>query len=456
MVIHLDIMKQSFKNIVYLIGLVSLFAQSCKPDEFAVFENPIQDQDVKIIELVSDHKTILDDGTAEMEFRYLAYGIKEVLKLKKETVGKESVYSEESVLDTFLIPKDRISADFVKVYFADGRLLANNRYKPRTGEAVTQEFYAKGGEITSDKLTITIRKDEVSTGWEELEIPLMFHLMTPPATVRPTYEASSAVLQEKVDHLNRVYNKMASKDPNGGNAKIKFVLAKYDPKGNLLQERGLRRVNVAENMNLAGYKTAIAKELWNPAQYLNIYLCKFADNWSQTGSSSYVAPMPNMILKGQKAIPGISAREVLAWDEKEIKDVTDVSIIFSVSEFFNPSQWDSNNALELSTVMGYHLGLFQMEAKPKYNSSTGKNEYELFDGDTDYCPDTDVYTPGGNFSIYKREYFDDRMFTTFNVMAGSSRKNSITLDQAKRIREVLEKCPSRWYYKSKWAVTGKK
>ncbi|MBL1407149.1 hypothetical protein [Sphingobacterium faecale] len=451
-------MKQSFKNIVYLIGVVSLFAQSCKPDEFATFENPIQDEEIKIIELVSDHKTVLADGTAEMEFRYLAYGIKEVLKLKKETIGKEIVYSEESVLDTFLIPKDRISPDFVKVYFADGRLLANNRYKPEAGEAVTQQFYAKGGAITSDKLTITIRKDEVSAGWEELEIPLMFHLMIPPATVRPTYEASSTILQEKVDYLNRVYNKIASKDPNGGHAKIKFVLAKYDPKGNLLQERGLRRVNVAENMNLAGYKTAIAKELWNPAQYLNIYLCKFADNWSQTGSSSYIAPMPTMILKGQKAIPGIPAREVPAWDEKEIKDVTDVSIIFSVSEFFNPSQWDSNNAnnsFDLSTVIGYHLGLFQMEAKLKYNSSTGKSEYELFDGDTDYCPDTDVYT-GMEFGIYKREYFEERMFTTFNVMAGSSRKNSITLDQAARIREVLEKCPSRWYYKSKWAVTGKK
>lgn len=452
----MKIMKQRFKNILYLLGLVPLVVQSCKPDEFATFQNPIQDQEVKIIELVSDHNTILDDGTAEVEFRYLAYGIKEVRRLKKESKGKDIVYSEESVLDTFLIPKDRISTDFIKIYHQDGRLLVNNQYKPRAGEEVKQQFYAKGGEIISDKLTITTRKDEVSQGWEELEIPLMFHLMTPPATVRPTYEASSAALQEKIDYLNKVYNKRASKDPNGGNAKIKFVLAKYDPKGNLLQERGLRRINVAENLNLVGYKAVIAKDLWDPAQYLNIYLCKFADNWSSSGSSSYVATMPTMILKGQQAIPGIAAREVIKLDANEIKDVTDVSIIFSVSEFFNPSQWDSNNALELSTVMGYHFGLISMEAKQKYNASTGKFEYELFDGDTDYCPDTDVYTPVGNFSIYKREYFDDRMFTTFNVMAGSSRKNSITLDQAKRIREVLEKCPSRWYYKSKWAVTGKK
>ena len=46
-------------------------------------------------------------------------------------------------------------------------------------------------------------------------------------------------------------------------------------------------------------------------------------------------------------------------------------------------------------------------------------------------------------------------FTSFNIMDNYSFKNSITVDQAKRIRKVLEQCPSRWAYKSNWAFEGK-
>ena len=45
-------------------------------------------------------------------------------------------------------------------------------------------------------------------------------------------------------------------------------------------------------------------------------------------------------------------------------------------------------------------------------------------------------------------------FTSYNVMDRYSWKNSITVDQVARIREHIEKCPSRWMYKSKYALTG--
>ena len=46
-------------------------------------------------------------------------------------------------------------------------------------------------------------------------------------------------------------------------------------------------------------------------------------------------------------------------------------------------------------------------------------------------------------------------FTSYNVMDRYSYKNSISRDQIKRIRMHLERCPSRWMYKSKFAFTGK-
>ena len=46
-------------------------------------------------------------------------------------------------------------------------------------------------------------------------------------------------------------------------------------------------------------------------------------------------------------------------------------------------------------------------------------------------------------------------FTSFNIMDNYSRRNSITVNQAERIRMIVERCPSRWAYKSSWAFTGK-
>lgn len=449
-------MNQNIKKLGYCCISAMLLLGACKPDNFADFENPIQDENIKLVTLTSDSESLLADGKATMEFRFLAYGIAEVKKLKKEVKGKETIYSEYMQLDTFLIPSDRISPDFIKLYSADGTLIKDNKFRTTALSSAKINFHAKAGNVISNSLAITLREDKVSAAWQEIEIPLMFHIMEPPSAVRPTFTISVENLQLKVDQLNRVYNNQVAATPNGGNAKIKFVLAKYDLSGRLLAERGMRKVAVVDNMNLAGYKEVIAKNLWNPAQYLNVYLCKFADNYNPDGSLSYAAPMPNMILKGASPIPGITAREVPAFNSNEVKDVTDVSIIWSLTEFFDPSRWDKDNALEFSTVMGYHLGLLNTEAKSVYNSSTGKYDYVLVNGDSDYCPDTEVYTSVGNFSVFKKALFTDKLYTAFNIMTGISRKNSITVDQSARIREVLEKCPSRWYYKSKWATTGLK
>lgn len=43
----------------------------------------------------------------------------------------------------------------------------------------------------------------------------------------------------------------------------------------------------------------------------------------------------------------------------------------------------------------------------------------------------------------------------FNVIDIYSRKNSVSVDQVKRMRMVMKQCPSRWSYKSGFAFTGK-
>ena len=91
-----------------------------------------------------------------------------------------------------------------------------------------------------------------------------------------------------------------------------------------------------------------------------------------------------------------------------------------------------------------------MQYSESYNWETGENENNLIDGDTDFCPDTYFYDPLNNFTIFKTEKAEGKRYTSFNIMEGNSRKNSITVDQARRMRMVTDRCPSRWSYKSQY------
>ena len=91
-------------------------------------------------------------------------------------------------------------------------------------------------------------------------------------------------------------------------------------------------------------------------------------------------------------------------------------------------------------------------------------EYLNEDGDSDYCPDTYSFDYGFYPSVFKANNLDGQpendptrpleYFTSFNVMDMYSYKNSLSVDQVKRLRMVLQQCPSRWAYKSDWAFTG--
>ena len=69
--------------------------------------------------------------------------------------------------------------------------------------------------------------------YEEIVVPVIFHVMVPPPSIGPAYSVSSEELQKRLDHLNDIFNRRATSDPNGGNAKIIFKLAEYDPSGRL-------------------------------------------------------------------------------------------------------------------------------------------------------------------------------------------------------------------------------
>lgn len=257
--------------------------------------------------------------------------------------------------------------------------------------------------------------------------------------------------------MNNIFNGLISKNPNGGNAKIVFKLAEYDQNGNLLAEKGKEVINLSSDMNKTAYEQFINTpgRIWDPNRYLNIFVAKYADGWTSTGAYTYIAVPPTVIQKGQEAIPGITATEVESFTAADVTDYKDVAILLNYEGVLNVNSMEKNDATELATIFGYYLGLKTMQYSESYNWETGENENNLIDGDTDFCPDTYFYDPLNNFTIFKTEKAEGKRYTSFNIMEGNSRKNSITVDQARRMRMVTDRCPSRWSYKSNWAFNGK-
>src|SRR5699024_11181335 len=106
-----------------------------------------------------------------------------------------------------------------------------------------KQFYAKGGNLESERLSITIRElpDE---NYEEVVIPVVFHLLVPPATAAPSYDVSVELLERQLQRVSDAFNRKITTDPNAGNAKVVFKLATYDQTGLKMQEPGKNVENI--------------------------------------------------------------------------------------------------------------------------------------------------------------------------------------------------------------------
>ena len=145
---------------------------------------------------------------------------------------------------------------------------------------VVLNFYAKAGAIESNRLAITVRNlpDE---SYDEIVVPVVFHMLLPPASAGPTYDISQEYMEKVLEEVNNIFNKRITTDPNGGNVKLTFKLAVYNPSGMKLQEAGKNVINLSasnikyiedessSSSNLStGYNKFIVRYkstcIWNP------------------------------------------------------------------------------------------------------------------------------------------------------------------------------------------------
>lgn len=459
------------KNIFgYFIFLLILTSCSIKEDE--ILNLNISPDEISKIELRADHKTLLPDGIAKMEFHTLVYVKRKVTSIQREEEDPQDFYTKE-VDTTLLIPGDQVPAGLIKVYDQTGKVAENNVYSTTTDAPGTvKQFYAKCGNIESNRLDITIRAlpDE---SYEEVVVPVVFHILIPPATGGPSYEVSREYLERTLQRVSDIYNRRSTTDPNGGNAKVTFKLALYDQSGTQMQEAGKNIKNITQTdfdamgtstTKTTQYRDYILKNasqlIWDPNRYLNVWLARFTSSTSATGGSSYLTLPPDVMHPDYElaSIPGLSSgiKHQATYSKADVKDCRQAGMMVNIRDFLATSVGQGRNEFTLAVPIAEFFGILQTRCD-KYKNLNA-------DGDSDYCPDTYSYDYGFYPGIYKANNLDGQpdndptrpleYFTSFNIMDIYSHKNSLSLDQVKRLRMVMKQCPSRWCYKSQWAFTG--
>ncbi len=436
------------KKILYLITILWI-AGACEKDDDFFFENPVTAGDVKLIRLRADHNTLLPDGKAVMKFYVEAYNILELPDYTPVYEGDSAIYIPHIVRDTSLIPEDLLPAGLFHLLDDSGREYSDFSFSTTDTRERSVRFHVEAGELTSDELEIQVRslpQDE----YDEITIPLIFHVLTPAQnpSVAPI-EITPETVMKNIERLNDVFNGKATTDPNGGNAKITFKPAEYDNNGIKLDNPGVHYYEIESSETFEksdDYLEYVMSKgttlMYDYRNFLNIWLIN-----DPTGSS-FIVSGPTVIDRPEDPIPGLKAG-AMPWPFP-VKP-TDIGFFISMSHFLNPLQ--TADYFEISTVMAQYLGLLSTQGMELYG------ETNFVGGDTDYCPDTPYYWNDFS-SVFKNNSKGDVpdknafYFTSYNVMDRYSYKNSISVDQVARIRLHLERCPSRWMYKSKFAFTG--
>ncbi len=437
------------KKVLYIIVMMQ-FIFACEETEDFSYDNSVDAGNVKLIRLKADHNMLLPDGKAKMKFYAEAYNILELPDYTPSYDGDSTVYVGGLRRDTSLIPNDLLPQGLFKLVDEFGQEYPDFSFSTDDAKERSVKFHLEAGELVSNEVEITIRPLP-EENYDTLVIPVVFHVLNPAkqASVAPI-KITPEVVYKNIERLNNVFNGSVTTDPNGGCAKIIFRPAIYNDNGIKLDNPGYHAYEIPSSVTFEKdddyLEYVFSKQsalMYSFNNYLNIWLIN-----NPQGAAS-IARVPTVIDRNAKPIPGLDAQvSPYPFPAK----ATDVGFFINMSYFVNPKR--QADYFEISAVMAQYLGLLTTQVIEGYGQTN------FVDGDTDYCSDTPYYWKD-NSSVFKntsKNNIDEPgilYFTSYNVMDRYSYKNSISRDQIKRIRMHLERCPSRWMYKSKFAFTGK-
>lgn len=396
---------------------------ACTPDEDELVD--FSDFEIAKVELGADHRQLIADGISTLTLNPMLY---QPYKIQTDDGRDTIVYGK--------IPVDRLAEGTVQYFLEDGTPLKEGKYRTTDLSKSEQGFYVTANGLKSDVFKVSIREPFAEDAYETITYPVVFHLIQDKTKVELGQGVGSDIVNYAFNTIYNCFARTAAFSPNGADTKIRFRLAEYDPNGRKMEEKGINRYSLStsdlNNLNPEKIKNN-PKICWDYKRYLNIWIVENMGNSVST---------PHYILNTAdlNQIQGVSFEQLsLEEIEKQEYSLTDIGLIYGARDF-------AIEDVGYPTQMGKFFGLLDTE-----------NQKE------DYCEDTFAYNTykepwntaleGSNSRL--KISTDGLIFYSVNIMDASSYKNTISMDQVKRIRTITDNCPHRWAWKSDWAFTGK-
>lgn len=396
---------------------------ACTPDEDELVD--FSDFQIAKVELGADHRQLIADGISTLTLNPMLY---QPYKIQMDDGRDTIVYGK--------IPVDRLAEGTVQYFLEDGTPLKEGKYRTTDLSKSEQGFYVTANGLKSDVFKVSIREPFAEDAYETITYPVVFHLIQDKTKVELGQGVGADIVNYAFNTIYNCFARTAAFSPNGADTKIRFRLAEYDPNGRKMEEKGINRYSLStsdlNNLNPEKIKNN-PKICWDYKRYLNIWIVENMGNSVST---------PHYILNTAdlNQIQGVSFEQLsLEEIEKQEYSLTDIGLIYGARDF-------AIEDVGYPTQMGKFFGLLDTE-----------NQKE------DYCEDTFAYNTykepwntaleGSNSRL--KISTDGLIFYSVNIMDASSYKNTISMDQVKRIRTITDNCPHRWAWKSDWAFTGK-
>ena len=396
---------------------------ACTPDEDELVD--FSDFQIAKVELGADHRQLIADGISTLTLNPMLY---QPYKIQTDDGRDTIVYGK--------IPVDRLAEGTVQYFLEDGTPLKEGKYRTTDLSKSEQGFYVTANGLKSDVFKVSIREPFAEDAYETITYPVVFHLIQDKTKVELGQGVGADIVNYAFNTIYNCFARTAAFSPNGADTKIRFRLAEYDPNGRKMEEKGINRYSLStsdlNNLNPEKIKNN-PKICWDYKRYLNIWIVENMGNSVST---------PHYILNTAdlNQIQGVSFEQLsLEEIEKQEYSLTDIGLIYGARDF-------AIEDVGYPTQMGKFFGLLDTE-----------NQKE------DYCEDTFAYNTykepwntaleGSNSRL--KISTDGLIFYSVNIMDASSYKNTISMDQVKRIRTITDNCPRRWAWKSDWAFTGK-
>lgn len=417
------------KNIIITCTmLAAVLLGACKKDGFNYKMVKATLEDVDSVYFSATDKMLVADGQARLDFIVEAYR-KVTLSNGKDTMA--------------FIDYRELPAGSLKLIEERSGTEVGLSYSTTTIPFDTVKFHAEIGTVKSATKPVALRP--VPALPAKVYVDVIFHVWE----LNPTHASYDPIsyqavpydkLQEAITYMNNVVNNKVGHSPNGASANVEFRLAKKNAAGLALAQPGFNKIIYSDNIKtnplatsfaMADFTTIInatpASYIWNPKEFLNVHVIPWGTNYAM-GTAFPAKQLPPG--QGEESILGVAG--VAANDNDFALTYAAACVGFPRTVFFPGFE----RKLEAFRYIGSFYGLYT----PTYTAT------RLY---SDFCYDTrkfDGLDTRNSYSFATKVGIDNEKYITDNAMDDiryPTLLTSITVDQVKRMRAVMARCPGR-------------